>query len=110
MKKILIPLLFALPLSAVAGDGRHADHGDMMAKHMERVAEDLELNDTQRKEIRSIFEDHRSKMKALREETEARVNGVLTPEQRKKKDAMQEKRREKWEERKEKWQEKRKEK
>ena len=110
MKKILVPLLFALPLSAMAGDGRHADQGDMTPKHMERVAEELELNETQRKEIRGIFEDHRSKMKALRENTEARVNGVLTPEQRKKKNAMQEKRREKWEERKEKWQEKRSEK
>ena len=106
MKKILIPLLLVLPLSAMAGADRHGDREEMMAKHMERVAEELELNDAQRKEIRVIFEDHRSKMKALRESTEARVNGVLTPEQRKKKDAMQEKRREKWEERKEKWQEK----
>src|SRR5690606_25356065 len=109
MKKLLIPLLFVLPLSAVAGDGRHPDQGDLMAKHMERVAEDRELDEAQRKEIRSIFEDHRSKTKALREDTEARVNGVLTPEQRKKKDALQEKRREKWEERKDKWIEKRKE-
>lgn len=109
MKKILIPLLFVLPLSALAGDGRHGDRDDMMAKHMERVAEELELNDAQRKKIRGIFDDHRGKMKTLREDTEARVNGVLTPEQRKKKDAMQEKRREKWEERKEKWIEKRKE-
>lgn len=107
MKKILIPLLFVLPLTALAGDGRPGDRDEMMARHMERVAEELELNEAQRKEIRGIFDDHRSKMKALRESTEARVNGVLTPEQRKKKDAMQEKRREKWEERKDKWQEKR---
>lgn len=110
MKKLIIALALTLPLAAYAGDKRGGDHDEMASRHMDMMAKDLDLTDAQRDQISIIFDDHRSRMKALREETEARVNEVLTPEQQAKAEKMRDKRREKWEERKEKWQEKRSEK
>lgn len=106
MKKMIIALALALPLTAYAGDKHGGNHDEMAGRQMDMMARDLDLTDSQRDQISTIFDDHRNKMKALREETEAKVNDVLTPEQRAKAEKMRDKRREKWEERKEKWQEK----
>ena len=106
MKKALIPLLMLLPLAAFAspdappppgpGGGDHGPRMDMMMRQ-------LDLTDAQREQMNKIFEDHRDKMQALREDTEKQINAILTPEQKAKMDEMRAKRKKMWEKRKEKW-------
>ncbi len=107
MKKTLIAVALLLPLSAYAGDKakdkKDREGGPMHGPRMEHIMEELDLTDDQRTRMQAIFRNHHDKMTALREQTEAEVSKILTPEQQAKLDKMKQKRREKWEERKEKW-------
>ena len=95
----------AFEQSAFAGD-RDREQDPMHGPRREQMMDELELNDTQRTQMTDIFKRHHDKMIVLREDTEAEVDKILTPEQRKKLDKMKAKRQEKWQEKKEKWKEK----
>ena len=105
MMKAVIALALILPLSAFAGDKGDQGPKGPMGKRMDHMAQELELTDTQREQINTIFRTHHEKMMALREETEKEVNKVLTPEQQAKMDQMKEKRKKEWKEKKGKWKE-----
>ena len=107
MKRALIPLLMLLPLTAMASPDAPppSGPGGHQGPRMEMMMDQLNLTDAQREQIKQIFEAHRGKMQALREDTEKQINAILTPEQRAKMDEMRKKREERWEKRKEKWKE-----
>ncbi|MBM7332324.1 Spy/CpxP family protein refolding chaperone [Alloalcanivorax marinus] len=113
MKKITTVALALVTGVALAGPvmagpkpGPNPDrpHAERMVEHMAR---ELDLNADQQARIKTIMEEQGQKMRALHDETQSRIEAVLTPEQREKAEEMREKRREKWEERKEKMQERR---
>lgn len=111
MKKLLIATCIMLPLAAFAGDKKHP-HPDSPfgGPRMEKIVEKLELTDSQKIQVDQVFKAHREKMQSLREETENKMNAILTAEQRTTLNEMKERRHERRDERKEKREEKRKEK
>jgi|GEM_PF-6160668 len=93
MRKTLIALALLVPLAATAGGPPHGER-------MEHVMKELDLTDTQQQQMKEIFKRHHERFTQLREDTEAEVSKILTPEQREKLDRMKKDRKEKWEERK----------
>lgn len=100
MKRMLLPLLLVMPLASFAGHGQDHDamHEPPMGRHMHKVMKKLELTDKQQAEMKEIFEAHREQMRTLREQTEKKVDAILTPEQRTTMQEMRQKRAEKWRE------------
>ncbi len=78
MKKVLITtaLLALLGTSAAM-----ADHGFGGGKGMDRMKTFLGLSDTQAAQVDSIMQDQQARMQALHEETNQRIQALLTPEQ-----------------------------
>ena len=102
MKKLVIVALAIFTTSAFAYGPGHKGGEHMV----ERLEKKLELSEAQSTQLKAIFQEQGEKMKALHEETQDKMNKVLTPEQQEKLAEMKEKRKERWEERKEKWKEK----
>jgi len=105
-KKIAtLAMALAIPLTVAAfpggGDGgRFEGHrGDKV----ERLAKKLDLNDEQKSKLEIIFKEQREKFKAIHQETRARMQEVLTPEQITKLDELRKRRHEKWQKRHEEW-------
>lgn len=63
---IALLALFALPLAATANQhqGEEGDH----SRHMERMADKLELTEDQRAEWSTLHEDHHPRMKELKQQ------------------------------------------
>ncbi len=61
---IVTTAMFALP--AVAGGHERGKHGDGKA-HMQRMADELDLNDTQREQIKALHAAHRASKDSRRE-------------------------------------------
>lgn len=95
----LVSLLAAAPLTAMAFTPHPNADPDRV---LDRMQEELQLTGEQREELEDIFLDHRKEMTKLREDTEKKVNGVLTDEQRKKMEGMRD-RRDKYKEMRNKW-------
>lgn len=78
MKKTLIitSLVALLGASAVM-----ADQGMGGGKGMDRMKTFLGLSDTQSVQVDSIMQDQKVRMDALREETNQRIQALLTPDQ-----------------------------
>jgi Spy/CpxP family protein refolding chaperone len=91
MKKALIitSLVALLGASAVM-----ADQGFGGGRGMDRMKTALGLNDTQAAQVDSIMQDQQARMQALRDETNQRIQALLTPEQAAKFQEMQQRRRE----------------
>ena len=97
---LIISAAIAIPvLASPHGDGSH------MLKGLNRH---LNLTEEQQTQVQAIFEAKkprmealREQMKALKEETDSEIKAILTPEQVKQFEAMQEKRKEKFEKMKE---------
>ncbi len=67
----------AMP-TATPGVGKHPkNHG----KRMDKVAQELGLNEDQKNKMQAIMEEKHQKMKAIHAETNAKLKTVLTPEQ-----------------------------
>lgn len=90
MRLTLIPAAaLALALSGgVAAQPGMA--GDEMPRHMDRMAEKLELTDTQRTQVAELMKAHHERMQAAREQLHEDLKKLLTPEQAAKLDAMHE--------------------
>ena len=96
MKRLLTSIgLIGVLLTPAAGMAA-PDHPMEPGKRMDHLQKELELSDTQRTEIEAIFEAHHQKMKQLREDTEMRINQVLTEEQQAEFEGMREERRERF--------------
>jgi len=84
----LIGLVFALalPLTALAETNDAPD-----ATQVEHICKKLDIASDQKEKVMAIFQTQREKIKAVRDETRTSLQGVLTPEQMTKFDAMREK-------------------
>jgi Spy/CpxP family protein refolding chaperone len=104
-KIITLALALTLPLTVAAfpggGDGgRFEGHrGD----RVERMAKDLNLNAEQKSQLEAIFKEQREKFEAIHQDTRARIQKVLTPEQQAKFDDLKKQRHEQWQKRHEEW-------
>jgi periplasmic protein CpxP/Spy len=92
-----VPVFPGRAAAQTAAEGSHAKAG--MRDALQQSVQELNLNDDQKSKVKDIFADaktkreaifqdsslnqdqKRDKMKALREDTLSKVNGVLTPEQ-----------------------------
>ncbi len=103
MKKLAIVALAIFTTSAFAYGPGHKGGEHMV----ERLEKKLELSEAQSTQLKAIFQEQGEKMKALHEETQSKMNQVLTPAQQEKLAEMKEQRKARWEERKENWKENR---
>lgn len=64
--------------AATANSGKLTkNHG----KKMDKVAQELGLNEEQKTKMQAIIEEKHQKLKAIHDETNAKLKAVLTPEQ-----------------------------
>ena len=97
MKKLLLTsLLFTLTFSFTAMAEENALE---VNHHAEHICKKLDLAPEQKDKVIAIFKTQHEKMQAVREETRTSLQGVLTPEQMTKFDAMREKHQQKRKER-----------
>lgn len=68
--------------------GGRGDPAQRIQRRLERMSEYLELSDTQKAQIKSIFEEQHTKRIALREETHGRISALLNEQQRVKLEQM----------------------
>lgn len=101
MKKLVIVALAIFTTSAFAYGPGHKGGEHMV----ERLEKKLELSEAQSTQLKAIFQEQGEKMKALHEETQSKMNQVLTPAQQEKLAETKEQRKARWEERKENWKE-----
>lgn len=99
-KIITIALALALPLTAAAFPGGH-DGGFKGHKgdRIEHLAKKLDLSNEQKDQLKQVFEEQQAKREALHQETEQRMQTVLTPEQMAKFEEIKKQRHEKWQKR-----------
>lgn len=88
MKKTL--MITAL-IAALGASVAMADHG-FGGKGVERMKTALGLSDTQAAQVDVIMQEQKTKMEALRNETQQRIQALLTPEQAAKFAEMQQQR------------------
>jgi Spy/CpxP family protein refolding chaperone len=81
-------LLMSLFLAPAAYADHHEGHGMDMGKKLEKMKAELLLTPEQESQVKSILEDYKDRMKALKEEKHNRITAVLTPEQREKHENM----------------------
>ncbi|MCQ8103628.1 hypothetical protein NP590_05895 [Methylomonas sp. SURF-2] len=100
-KKILIiALALALPLTVGAFPGGHdGDFKGHKGDRIEHLAQKLDLSAEQKQQLQQVFEEQHAKREALRQETDQRLQTVLTPEQMAKFEDMKKERHEKWQKR-----------
>lgn len=82
--------LFAAPAYANMDDKDHE-------KKFEKMKSELLLTDEQSDSVKTIVDDYKERMKALKQEKHDRIDAVLTPEQRTKHEEMKKE----WKDRKE---------
>jgi periplasmic protein CpxP/Spy len=101
MKKLMIVTLTLFSAAAFAGSPmeKGAD------RHVQKMTQELNLNEEQQQEVREIYREKGEEMRELHKETQEEIRDVLNDEQRAQYDQHQKDRMEKWEEKKEKWKE-----
>jgi len=95
---IAIALAATVPFAVIAasqgteGDPKQCRKGD----RIERMAEELNLSDPQKNQVKEIFQQHHQKHEALRQELRQQLQTVLSAEQLATFDEMRKNRHEKW--------------
>jgi Spy/CpxP family protein refolding chaperone len=105
-KALIITSLVALLGASVAMADHGFGGGFGGGKGLERMKTLLGLSDTQSAQVEVIMQEQKTKMEALRTETEQRIQSLLTPEQASKFADMQQKRQEHMQQRQERMQQK----
>lgn len=90
-----LSIAILLPLAALAQPPER--EGMDPERRLEKMQQELDLSEAQRESLAEIFAEHRTKMEALRAETEQQVNAVLDEQQQQKLEAMLEHRKERFE-------------
>lgn len=113
MKKattLTLALLTSVALAGTAGAAtpasgshHHQPNADRIVQHMNK---DLDLTAEQQSKLKAVFKEQGKKMRALRQETEAEINQVLTPEQQAKAKQLREERIKKFKEKRGEWKKK----
>jgi len=98
-KIITLALALALPLTVAAFPGDNGGFEGHHANRVERLTKSLDLTPEQKPKVEAIFKDQGEKFKIIHEETQKRLQEVLTKEQMTKMDDMKKQRREKWQKR-----------
>lgn len=119
-KTVISSIALALTMSAGAFAMHHEDGERRLGdgKRLEKMAQQLDLNDEQKSQVaqimkaqgakrKAMMEAHKAQRDAMQADMRSQLSGVLTPEQMQKFDNMREERDELREEKMEKWKEKR---
>ena len=119
-KTVISSIALALTMSAGAFAMHHEDGERRLGdgKRLEKMAQQLDLNDEQKSQVaqimktqgekrKAMMEAHKAQRDAMQADMRSQLSGVLTPEQMQKLDNMREERDELREEKMEKWKEKR---
>ncbi|MFT5447180.1 MAG: protein CpxP [Gammaproteobacteria bacterium] len=99
MKKTLVALALAAVIPVAVYAAMEGQSGHQRGDRLERMTEVLNLDDSQQELIKKAFEEHKAERKAMREQMRARMDEILTPEQRAKKAELREQRSERRHER-----------
>lgn len=99
MKKALIITSLVAMLGASVAMADHGFGGGFGGRGMEHLKTLLGLSDTQAAQVDVIMQEQKTKMDAIRTETEQRIQTLLTPEQAAKFTEMQQKRQERMQQR-----------
>ena len=95
-KIITLALALALPLTVAAFPGDNGGFEGHHADRVERLTKDLNLTPEQKTKVEAIFKEQDEKFKIIHEETQKRLQEVLTKEQLTKFDELKKQRHEKW--------------
>ena len=95
-KIITLALALALPLTVAAFHGGNGDFEGHRANRVERLTKNLDLTPEQKTKVEAIFKEQDEKFKIIHEETQKRLQEVLTKEQLTKFDELKKQRHEKW--------------
>jgi periplasmic protein CpxP/Spy len=95
-KIITLALTLALPLTAAAFPGGQGDFEGHHANRIERLTKELDLTPEQKTKVEAIFKEQHDRFKIIHEETQKRLQEVLTKEQSAKLDELKKQRHEKW--------------
>ena len=95
-KIITLALALALPLTVAAFPGDNGGFEGHHANRVERLTKSLDLTPEQKPKVEAIFKEQEEKFKIIHEETQKRLQEVLTKEQMTKMDEMKKQRHEKW--------------
>ncbi len=93
---ITIAMAIALPLAVSASPD---DKGDFAGRHGNRVefmTKELGLSPDQKTKLEAIFNENKEKFKAMHEEKQKQIEGVLTKDQLAKYEELKKQHREKW--------------
>ncbi|MDF1821570.1 MAG: hypothetical protein P1U64_08355 [Alcanivoracaceae bacterium] len=100
MRKLMLSVLMgALVMTPVVHAYDGPEERGEPGRQFEMMAKKLDLTEEQKASVAQVFADHREKMIALRDETQSRLDAILTEEQRETLNEMHEKRRDKMRER-----------
>ena len=98
-KIITLALALALPLTVTAFPGDKGGFEGHHANRVERLTNSLDLTPEQKTKVEAIFKEQEEKFKIIHEETQKRLQEVLTKEQMTKMDDMKKQRHENWQKR-----------
>ena len=94
-KIIILALALALPLTAAAFSGDKGDFEGHHANRVEHLTKKLDLTTEQKTKVDALFKTQDEKLKIIHEETQTRLQEVLTKAQMTKLDELKKQRHEK---------------
>lgn len=80
-KTMIMALAVLLPFTAMAAGNETGNHQSQHGEKIKPLTKELNLSTDQKSRLETIFQQHREKLKALREEKHKLIEGVLTREQ-----------------------------
>ena len=97
-KKIIALALLALavPFTLAAFPGDKGDFEEHHANRVEHLSKRLDLTPEQKTKVEALFKVQDEKLKSIHEETQARLQEILTKEQITKLDELKKQRHDKW--------------
>lgn len=91
-KIMIIALAVLLPFTAMAAGNKTGHHQSQHGEKIKQLTKELSLSTDQKSRLETIVQQHREKLKALREENHKLIEGVLTNEQMAKYNALRKER------------------
>jgi Spy/CpxP family protein refolding chaperone len=95
-KIIILAMALALPLTVAASSGDKDYVGGHHGNRIEHMTKSLDLTAEQKTKVEALFKEQGEKSKIIHEETQARLQAVLSKEQLTKMTELKKQRHEKW--------------